>query len=195
MKTTEEMIAVEQWDDIEGFEGRYQVSSFGNVRSLNFHRQHHCRLLKPYVTTCGYLAIILRVEGRKITLYVHRLVAKSFLSNPDNLPEIDHIDTDKKNNRIDNLRWVSHKENQNNPISREKMIRNNVKTGLGRIGRMHPRSKPVLQCDKSGNVIKEWESLNLAATTLGLSQGNIHCCCTGKGKHSCGGYVWKFKNN
>ena len=104
----------EVFKDIPGYEGSYQVSNMGRIKSLerdirvgSVTRHQPEIIMKLIVNNHGYQAIVLK---RKIHL-IHRLVAKVFIPNPQNLPEVDHIDNDKFNNTVDNLRWISRSEN------------------------------------------------------------------------------------
>lgn len=113
------ILVMEEWKDIEGYEGLYQVSNLGRVKSLPRYWVRTERILTkkgyPYVRVCLF-------KGTKRTyLSVHRLVAEAFIPNPDNKPIIDHIDGNPNNNSVSNLRWVDFKENSNNPISIERM--------------------------------------------------------------------------
>ena len=116
----------EIWKPIKGFEGLYEVSNMGNVRSLDRHviNDNQYRLLKgkpkkPCLTSDGYLITNLSKNGQVKTYFVHRLVAEAFIPNPNVLPFIDHINTIKTDNRVENLRWCTQKENCNNPLTRE----------------------------------------------------------------------------
>ena len=108
----------EAWRDIDGFEGIYQVSNLGRVKSLErLSSQKHLipeKILKDHPCQAGYRDISLYKDGKRFHKKVHRLVASAFCDNPRSLNEVDHIDTDKTNNRADNLRWVTHKENYEN---------------------------------------------------------------------------------
>lgn len=105
----------EEWRDIAGYEGIYQVSNFGSVKSFCKNKE---RILTPRKTRI-YLQVTLYGNQIKQPL-VHRLVAEAFIPNPENKPEVDHIDCNATNNAASNLRWVSHTENNNNPITRQR---------------------------------------------------------------------------
>lgn len=116
----------ETWKPVKGFEGLYEVSNKGNVRSLDRYvmNGNRCCLLKgkpkkAYPHSNGYLMADLFKNGQGTHYLIHRLVAETFIPNPKNLPCIDHINTIKTDNRVENLRWCSHKENMNNPLTRE----------------------------------------------------------------------------
>jgi len=96
------------WLDIEGYDELYQVNQLGEVRSLRFGKE---KLLKPRNHIGGYLKFLLCKDGKYKNEYVHRLVAKAFIPNPDNLSQVDHINEDKTDNSVHNLRWVSSSEN------------------------------------------------------------------------------------
>lgn len=118
----------EIWKDVPDYEGLYKVSNWGNVKSLfryvhvrnKAYRPIKERILRPSVVKDGYLEVIL-CPNPKVRKHfrVHRLVALAFLKNTNNYPEIDHIDGNPKNNRVENLRWVTRKQNGLNPITRQ----------------------------------------------------------------------------
>lgn len=103
---------MEIWKDIKDFEGKYQISNFGNVKNVQTEK-----LLKGSINALGYPYVYLRKDGKPKIKTIHRLVAEAFIPNPDNKPEIDHINTDKTDYRIENLRWVTRVENNNNPLT------------------------------------------------------------------------------
>ena len=170
----------EIWKDIKGYEGLYQVSNRGRVKSLWFGKEN---ILKP--GSCrGYLHIGLSKNGEYKQYMVHRLVAQAFLSNPNNLSVINHKDENKTNNSIENLEWCDHKYNINfgtrNQRCAEKMTNGKL-------------SKPVLQYEKSGEFVREWKSTRDVQRNLGFANSSISRCCNGKLKTSYG-FIWKYKD-
>ena len=127
----------EEWRPIEGYEGLYEVSNTGRVRSLDryvkgkgeSYRLHKGRVLSPIKDKNGYLLINLYCNGKQNIIKIHRLVAQEFLSNPDNLPEVNHKDEDKTNNRVDNLEFCDHKYNMNFGTARIRSINTKIKNG------------------------------------------------------------------
>ena len=105
----------EIWKPIEGYEGLYEVSNLGRVRSLDrfYYRLHKGKVLSPTKDRYGYLTVTLNCNGKSKTIKIHRLVAQAFLPNPDNLPQVNHKDEVKSNNCVDNLEWCSAKYNVN----------------------------------------------------------------------------------
>lgn len=198
----------EIWKDIKGYEG-YQVSNLGRVRSLDRidSNNHPLKgvILKLYISNSGYLLVGLYKQQKRDRKLLHRLVAEAFIPNPDNKPEIDHINTIKIDNTVflnedgsinyekTNLRWTTRKENINNPLTKTKMRINARKPSKGKYGKKHHRSKPIIQYDKEGNFIKEWDCANDVERVLGISNKHIGSVCLGKRK-SCGGYIWRYKN-
>mgnify|MGYP002622098599 CR=1 FL=1 len=116
-----EILLGEEWRDVEGYEGLYQVSDLGRVRS--FHNQYG-RILKPIVTSHGYAQVTLAKNGTMRSRHIHMLVAKAFIPNPENKPQVNHIDGNPMNNRLENLEWVTSQEN----------IRHAYRTGLAKSG-------------------------------------------------------------
>lgn len=192
------MKTIEIWKDIKGLEGLYKVSDYGRVKSLKrvvkFGKQQRTieeKIRKPHVirTKQNYTQLCVSLKGKEFI--VSRLVAEAFIPNPENKPCIDHINTDPTDNRVGNLRWVTHKENSNNPITLSNM--SNARKGKpGLKGDKNKYSKKVLQFDLKGNFIKEWDCLHQIEETIGLSHTQVSRCCNGKYKTS-GGFVWKFK--
>ena len=121
---------MEVWKDIKGYEGLYQVSNKGRVKSLDRYANNNGtlqfrpeRILKQNIQKVGRsrrCTVTLSKESKIKRIRVHRLVAEAFIPNPENKPQIDHIDTNMENNNVENLRWVTPKENMNNPLTRKR---------------------------------------------------------------------------
>lgn len=165
------------WKDIEGYKGHYQISNYGNVRSL----KKDAFLMKGGYLK-GYKIISLWKNGTGKMFRVHRLVEAAFIPNPDNKPCIDHIDGDRANNHADNLRWVTVKENQNNPITKSKWIGKKAK----------PHHEKAVEQIKNGIVVNVFVSIQEAARKGNFSATAICKVCKGKGNlHK--GYKWRYK--
>ena len=163
----------EIWKDIEGYEGLYQISNKGHVKSLYKGSE---RILKPVLNRSGYYYIMLYNDNVRKIFSLHRLVAQAFIPNPENKPQVNHLDENKKNNCVDNLEWATAKENSNYGSRNERI------------------SRKILQYSKSGDFIREWQSAVEVKRVLGIDQGNIAHCCRGNPKHTtAGGFVWKYK--
>ena len=127
----------EIWRPIEGYEGLYEVSNTGQIRSLDMYlkckgksyRLQKGKVLSPSKNTDGYLQVGLCCNGKYKKCLVHRLVAQVFLPNPDNLPEVNHLDEDKTNNRVENLEWCDRKYNLNYGSRQDKVRESKLKSG------------------------------------------------------------------
>lgn len=203
---------IEIWKDIEGYEGLYQVSNFGNVKSLNYNRSGKENILKPQKNENKYLHISLCKNKKQKTFLLHRLVALAFLKNPQNFPCINHKDENKENNHVDNLEWCTHEYNLKYGTRLEKISEKRKgfkfteesvqkmsnshrgkKLSLEVINKIREKnSKAVLQYSLDGTFIKEWKSVIQVSKELNISNGHISECCNGKRK-TCGDYVWRFK--
>ena len=164
----------EIWKDIDGYNGKYQVSNFGRVKSIIFNKE---RILKFRISEKGYSIVQLNINGIKKNYRVHRLVAQAFIPNPDNLPQINHKDENKLNNCVDNLEWCTNKYNANYGTHIERSSKG--------------KYKRILQCDLNDNPIKEWESAKQVQIELGYERSNICCNLKGKTKYAYG-YKWKY---
>ena len=163
----------EIWKDIEGYEGLYQVSNMGRVKSLRRNI-----ILKNRIKRKGYVRVMLRTNNIPKEYFVHRLVATAFISNPDNLPQVNHKDENKTNNCVNNLEWCDGKYN--------------INYGTGIIKSARSRSKKVLQFKLDGTFIKEWKSTMDVQRNLGLPNSHISECCRGEQAYAYG-YIWKYK--
>ena len=177
---------MEIWKDVAGYEGYYQVSNKGHVRSVErvvpFGKQARTAPAKERIKRMdkrGYLTVTLSKGNSLKNAKVHRLVAEAFIPNPCNFPEVNHKDENKQNNSVDNLEWCVHIYNAVYGTKLERQRKN--------------RSGPIIQCDADGECLKEYESAKHAEFEInGKFTGNISKCLNGKIKTAFG-YIWKFK--
>lgn len=208
---------MEEWRDIQGYEGLYQVSNKGNVYSVRKNAN-----LCPKIGKNGYASVTLIKDGKHWYPLVHRLVAKAFVPNPENKPQVDHINGNRLDNRAENFRWCTQKENLNFEIARkrqseckkgeknpmyqkrpwnygipqtEEQKKRNSEIHKGLI---YPsKRKPLVQIGEDGT-IKEWET-TYEAEIEGYSQGHISQACRGVyntlGNHRYKKCLWYFKED
>ena len=176
-------VNMEIWKDVVGYEGKYQVSNMGRVKSLRMwssvQRRYVSRerVLKQHKSLHGYLQIGLKTEGSRKLGLVHRLVAEAFIPNAENRREVNHINGIKTDNRVENLEWNTSHQNKVHAYAN---------------GLMKHSTRRVVQIDLRGNAIKEWESIKDAGLGTGAEVRNIGACCRGERK-SAGGYIWRYK--
>lgn len=161
----------EEWRDIAGFEGKYQVSNFGRVRSLPWPGHHNkIAILKTFQQNSGYLVVTLNGGKKKLA---HRLVAEAFLENPDKKPYVNHKDGDKTNNNLSNLEWVTPKEN--------------YKHGVSVLGRKPWRNPRKVRCLEDGQI---YHSVKDAARAVGVKPITVYTQINSGGL--CGGKHFAF---
>ena len=174
----------EEFRDIKGFEGLYQISNQGRVYSLISKR-----FLKPRKTKLGYLDVVLYNNGKHKHHSVHRLVAQAFIPNPLHLPIINHISENKTENFVSNLEWCDYSYNNTYGSRTEKMMQNHNFQMM-----VKNCSKPIIQMTKDGKFVNEYPSIREAARTLGINHQNIMNCLKKEKYKSAGGYIWRYKN-
>lgn len=210
----------EIWKDVQGYEGLYQVSNLGRVKSVGRFVDRlasgHCwqkeRILKLHKKHNGYLGVILCKDGKSKNFKVHRLVAIAFIPNPENKPYIDHINAIKTDNNINNLRWVTCKENMNNPLTKVRFVGKNnpfygkkhseetkekmkgrklseeakrkISTRLS--GKNHPKARKVRNIDTNEIFL----TITSAGQKYGVSACSISDSIRRNGK--CAGYHWEY---
>ena len=189
---------MEIFKDIEGYEGSYQVSNEGRVKSLKFGKE---RVLRPTVDEYGYLRVGLYIGRNKKTRRVHRLVAQAFIENPDNLPEINHKDENKANNNVENLEWCTSKYNCNYGSYNQKLSEAHK-------GKPNPwatkaltnrsdQSIPVDMLSKQGEFLRNFPSESEAIRFLrenGFPKAsfvNISKCCKSQ-RNTAYGHKWRY---
>lgn len=175
----------EIWNPVVGYDGFYEVSNMGRVKSLErkdcLGRTVKERILKQVVTHDGYLRVGLYAGGKLKTLKVHRLVCEAFNDNRDEKPEVNHINEIKTDNRACNLEWSTRRENINHGTRNSRAGKAIAKA----------QSKPVAQCTKDGELVKTWSSLTEIGKKTGFSIGNISQVANGNRKTAYG-FIWRY---
>lgn len=174
---------IETWKEIKGYEGYYEVSDEGRVRSLDRiatdGRRLKGKILEGSIDSYGYKVVGLSKGGKATQHKIHQLVLGAFSDNPNNLPDVDHINAVKTDNRLVNLRYTDPYGNTHNPLTMK---------AIKECGER--KRKGVLQY-KDGKLIREYATLQEAGEVNGFDFGTIAKCCRGKYKTSYG-YVWKY---
>lgn len=176
----------EIWKDVIGLEGIFQVSNMGRIRSLDKYanvcgggkRLVKGRILKPIKLQNGYYEAQFHHKGERTIYLLHRLVALHFIENPLNLPEVNHKDENPQNNKVENLEWCTSKYNANYGTRNIRMMENREFVS-------------VIQLDKNGNTIKQWNKMTDACKETGADISSMIRVCKGK-QDTCVGYKWKY---
>ena len=166
---------IEVWKDIPGYEGLYQASNLGNIKSLNYNNTKKEKNLKSKYDKRGYLAIELRNNGKRYYTRVHRLVAQAFIPNPNNFPQVNHINEIKDDNRVENLEWCTNDYNTHYGTHYKRAAESNY--------------KKVNQYDLNGNYIKTYNSISEAMNKTKTT--HISSVCLGKRK-TASKYHWEY---
>lgn len=183
-----------KWKDIIGYENLYQVSNTGVVRSLFRYKKE----LKPNISGSGYASVQLFKNKIGKRMLIHRIVATAFIENPNNFPQVNHIDENKLNNCVNNLEWCSAKTNMNHGTRLKRQLnscQNYYKSDLIKeiaIKNGKKASKPIIQMTRNGIFIRRYNSIKEAESFTGILSTKI--CDALKGRHqTSGGYIWKYE--
>lgn len=176
----------EIWKDIREYEGLYQISNLGRVKSLDRDiirkngRNHHTneKILTPSKNLKEYLFVSLRTCNSRKIKYIHRLVCEHFIPNQHNYSQVNHIDENKENNCINNLEWCTNIYNCNYGSHNKKIAKS--------------LSKSLNQYDLNGTFIRNWKNSAEVYNNLKIDRGHISSCCNGKRK-TAGGFIWKYE--
>jgi len=184
----------EIWKDIPGYEGYYQVSNKGNIKSLErqkksgqgyFYRKE--RILKKILMSTGYHFVHL-CKGKNIKMTsCHRLMATAFIPNPENKPQINHKNGNKTDNRLENLEWVTRKENAKHAY--DNGLTKPPKPPIMR-GKNNPKSRAVIQLTKDGKKVNEFDCIEEAKRDTGIKH---IASVVSKNRMTAGGYKWEYK--
>lgn len=208
---------MEKWKPVKGFEN-YEVSDMGNIKSLNYNHTGEAKILKPGKQRGGYLYINLYKNAKRYSKKIHRLVAEAFIPNPEGKPQVNHIDGNKKNNKLSNLEWSTNQENQQHAYNTGlHVITEGTKKKMSKArkgkqfaeehkrklsenhadfkGEKHPKARKVI-CITTCEI---FDYIGEAQEKYNVDQSNISKCCRGKqksaGKHPVTGekLVWRYE--
>lgn len=176
----------EVWVNIKGYEGLYEISNLGRIRTIPRERYNgfgkhwvDSIIRKPQMSNKGYHILRLTKDGVTKNYRVHRLVAQHFIPNPNNYKIINHINEIKTDNRVENLEWCTQQYN--------------LEYGNTRLRQSIGQSIPVVKCDKNGNIIKKYDSM-ISVKDDGFNNGCVGMCCSGE-RQSHGGYKWRYADD
>lgn len=190
----------EIWKNIKNYEGLYQVSNLGRIKRLSKevnYKNNDTRTLKEKVLTpCiskKYYQVVLTKNHKEKTYLLHRLVAEAFIPNPENKPEVNHINANVNDNSVNNLEWNTRLENMQHAVKNNLL---NVKKGkkhymYHKYGKEHRNSKEIIQLTIDNKIIKKWDSLADVERNLNIKASNI-CKCLKKERETAGNYKWKY---
>ncbi|HNX82189.1 MAG TPA: NUMOD4 domain-containing protein [Candidatus Omnitrophota bacterium] len=187
------MCNIEVWKSVNGFEGYYEISSHGRLKSYKKHSDG--LILKQTNVKGGYYSVVLSANGKTRSMRIHRIVAETFLSNAGGLPEVNHIDGNKQNNHISNLEWCSRSHNARHSIKLHPKQCNHMNDFNKYI-----KPKSILMYDKRGNYIRWFINGADASRETGICHRNILQVCNGEKneygytRKSAGGYIWRFES-
>lgn len=173
---------------IENFEG-YYVSSLGQILSVPRKYCNNYRILKFKYDKNNYSLVKISINAKRIMLKVHRIVAKTFIPNIENKPQVNHINGIKTDNRVENLEWVTNLENNKHSWT----YLNRVSSLKGKFGKDHPFSKKVNQYDLNNNYIRSFDCLKQITRELGFNFSFIASVCRGERKKAYN-YIWRYEN-
>lgn len=185
----------EIWKDIKGFEGIYQVSNLGRIKSFRSNKNYFYKdkkkfkILRGTIMNNGYrIVTLVSMTGKHSFCLVHRLVAEAFIPNPLNKKDVDHINTIRTDNKVSNLRWATRKENCMNPITYRRTCADRRKRA--KRGRDNTNAKPIYQYNRDMNLIGSYISVREASEATGIKMRRIDHAARGE-QTQAGGFIWK----
>ena len=181
----------EIWKPIKNYESKHLISNCGNVKSLNYKNRGYSKILCLKKHNKGYFQVELSKNGKTKTFLVHRLVAEAFIPNYNNMPFINHIDFNRKNNNVNNLEWCNQSQNMLHSANGEKKPISTIKINHLKKPKVRKRNEKIIQYDLKNKKIKEWEFIAQIKKELNYHPTSIYECCINKRKTAYG-YKWQF---
>jgi hypothetical protein len=178
----------EAWKDVPGYEGIYEASTMGRVRSLKYDSHYRGRILKGTTGKNGYKIIALWKDGRSKSETIHRVVAKTFLVNPLNKRTVNHKNGNKTDNRVQNLEWST--DSENNQHAFDFLGRK----GIGLKGNKNGHSRKIVQLTMRGIEVRTFDCIRDAEVETNIKHENISKVARGKRSHA-GGFKWEYVDN
>lgn len=176
------------WLPIYGYEGIYEISDFGEVKSLNYNHTGKEKILAKKRHRSGYDTVVLCKNAEKKNKSIHILVAQAFVDNPQRKPQVNHKDGNKHNNCAENLEWVTASEN----IKHSFDVLGKQPINKGRLGKSHYAAKPIYQYSLDGTLVKTWDCVSDAAREIGCKPCQILNNVKGRNR-TCHGYMWRYE--
>lgn len=176
------------WLPVCGYEGLYEVSDCGEVKSLNYNHTGKEKILTPKRHSSGYNTVVLCKNSEKRNKSIHILVAQAFIRNPKNKSQVNHIDGNKQNNHAENLEWVTPSENIRHSFERL----GKQSPNKGRFGKSHYAAVSVCQYALDGIFLRKWDCISDAAREVGCNPCQILNNIKGRSK-TCHGYMWRYE--
>lgn len=189
---------MEIWKDVEEFKGVLQVSNLGRMRTLDHYVRHtkpmHKKLIKGKIRKLivgnnGYYYLMFTYEGKNHHIQVHREVAKAFIQNPESKPQVNHINHNKLDNRVENLEWCTPSENMIHAYKNHLIPLNKI----GHSGKSNPSARSVNVYSKDGKFIAHYDTMKDAAVSYGIPLSGVCNCCTGYSK-TCHGMIFRYSD-
>ncbi|EGT3613198.1 hypothetical protein E5N06_07555 [Clostridium perfringens] len=184
----------EEWRAVKGFEGIYEISNLGRLKSFKKYKNGY--ILSNKNSKGGYLSVILRDKDKKVCTRIHRLVAETFISNPKNYPVVNHIDGNKQNNKVENLEWCTIQHNVKHAIRHNPNMIKGIKKHVQYI-----KPKEVCQYSLEGDLMAIYPNAKLAQKITGVCSRNILQVARkeeykpGMTRKQAGGYIWRFRDD
>ncbi|MEG0472647.1 MAG: NUMOD4 domain-containing protein [Solibacillus sp.] len=174
------------WKEVDGYDGNYVVNELGEVKSFKRDILNGI-LMEPHLNKRGYMVVgLTKRNGKRKTVFVHRLIAQAFIDNPHNKKEVNHIDECKSNNNVINLEWVTAKENSNHGTRIQRVVNAIDYKTVAR-----KNSVPLIQLDLNGCVVRKWDSGAECARVTNFDYSAIFRCCKGERKTAYG-FKWRY---